>query len=167
MGLAEISHERLKKLLLFDAETGVFVWKANGTGKAKAGTIAGHLHKKSGYTRISVDGVKYGAHRLAWFYAYGVWPSSEVDHKDGQKSNNTIHNLRSTDKTGNQQNIQKARGNSASKLLGVSFHKTTGKWVAQIQANCKKIHIGYFATPEEAYRAYVLKKRELHTTCTL
>lgn len=85
---------RLKKLLDYDPSSGIFHWKfIVFRSKMKVGDVAGGLDEK-GYVRIRIDGIKYRAHRLAWFYVKGVWPSDTIDHKDRVRNNNRILNLR-------------------------------------------------------------------------
>jgi len=55
--------------------------------------MAGSVHS-TGYVRIGVDGGKYTAHCLAWLYTHGVWPSDQIDHINGNRSDNRIANLR-------------------------------------------------------------------------
>lgn len=83
--------ERLRELLDYDPETGVFRWK-EPRRKCRVGEVAGSL-RKDGYVKIQVDGRFYQAHRLAWLCVYGVWPSA-IDHIDGNRANNAIANLR-------------------------------------------------------------------------
>jgi hypothetical protein len=75
--------------------------------------------------------------------------------------------LRQGSYTLNRQNQRKARADSESGVLGVSWHKGSGRWRASIQVNGKSIHIGLFLAAEEAGFAYLAKKRELHEGCTI
>ena len=76
--------ERLRELLSYEPETGVFRWRVS-RGPAVAGSVAGSL-TTYGYIKIKVDGRFYRAHRLAWIYVHGVWPSKDLDHKDENKA---------------------------------------------------------------------------------
>jgi hypothetical protein len=160
-----VTQKRLREVLRYYSQTGVFVWKVRQAHCIYVGDIAGHLHK-SGYIKIRIDSVKYLAHRLAWFFVYGYWPV-EVDHKDTVKHHNWIDNLRDVTRTGNNQNQTKAQSNNKTGLLGVSFDKLTGKYKAQIQVSGKKKHLGSFDTPEEAHEVYLVAKRIYHSTCTI
>lgn len=75
------------------------------------------------------------------------------DHKNGTTLDNRRHNLRPATTTENQQNSRKPVTNTSG-YKGVSFHKASGKWVAQIMVDGKKKHLGLFATPQLAYAAY-------------
>lgn len=123
---------------------------------------------KSGYKRIFIDGKLYLSHRLAFLYMTGEWPGKVVDHLNGDPSDNRFCNLRSTDQKTNLQNKRRAqKTNKSSGLLGVTFHKQTGKFIAAIGSNGKRLHLGYFSDPQEAHQAYLEKKRELHEGNTL
>jgi hypothetical protein len=147
------TQERLKELLSYDPETGVFTRLVGRSGpNARAGDVAG-CNNGQGYVRIYVDGKPYKAHRLAWFYTHGVWPS-EMDHKNGNRSDNRIANLREVTRAENKANSS-AYKNNTSGYVGVSLHKKSGQWIAQIQKDGKKQGLGYFPTPEVARAAYV------------
>jgi len=160
-----ITQERLKELLGYDPLTGIFIWKVSGY-RLKIGRIAGGFHS-TGYWGIMLDGKPYQAHRLAWLYIYGMWPIGVIDHRDHDKANNRIDNLRDVTKSINSQNTIHARKNNSLGMLGASFHKENGKYKAQIQIDGKKKHLGYFNTPIEAHAAYLGAKRELHPGCTI
>jgi len=160
-----ITQELLKELLHYDPETGIFVWKKKISCKVIVGGIAGS--KTNGYLEIGIFGKSYKAHRLAWLYIFGVWPNFDIDHKDSIKHHNWIDNLREVTKSGNQQNQIRAQRSNKTGFLGVSFHKTNGKYRAVITVNNKQKFIGLYETPEDAHAAYVSVKRKLHLTCTI
>jgi hypothetical protein len=88
----KLTHERLLEALAFDPETGVFTHR-KGCGKAKAGAVAGYIDHH-GERRIGVDGTRYAALRLAYFYIHGHWPSGAVIPADEDLDNARIANLR-------------------------------------------------------------------------
>lgn len=155
-----ISHFELRRLLHYDADTGVFTWKLDVNSRARAGQVAGNL-EKSGYVRIRINKVVYSAHRLAWFYHYGTWPKDRIDHKDGNESNNSILNLRVAS---NSQNMRNASAPSSNKsgVRGVYWNKSLEKWHAQIQIHGKKFHIGYFDSISAAKEARALAAIKKH-----
>lgn len=105
----------------------------------------------------------YLAHRLAWLFSNGQWPSQVIDHIDGNPQNNRIANLRDASIQANQENQRRAqRSNRSSGLLGSHFDAQTGRWMAKISVMNKTIHIGRYDTPQEAHTAYVSAKRNLH-----
>lgn len=151
------SQEKIKSQLCFDAATGVFTWLVSPAKAVKAGCIAGTLHP-SGHRYISINGKSYPAHRLAWVYVHGRWPRQHLDHVDGNPDNNAIKNLRTLARTKNLQAARKARSDSTSGFLGVSFRNDNKKWQARIQRYGKSISLGIFNTPEEAHLVYLLYK---------
>jgi HNH endonuclease/AP2 domain len=156
-----ISNERLKELLNYDAETGIFIWIIKRRGNVNIGSVAGGK-KPDGYIHIKLDGKTYKAHRLSWLYVYGKFPEKGLDHINEVKDDNRIVNLRLATDQENMQNISSPRINNKSGYYGVSWNKKTNKWVAQIQINGKKKCLGFFKTIEEAYDVYKNAKRELH-----
>lgn len=83
-----------------------------------------------------------------------------VDHKDGDGLNNQTSNLRIATKSQNGQNI-KARKNKLSKFKGVTKKDYGKKWVAAINKNGKRIHLGCFESELEAAFAYNKKAVEM------
>lgn len=146
----ELTPERLREVLHYDPDTGVFTWRS---GPAQ-GRVAGWLETgpRTGYIRIEIDGRAYMAHRLAYLYVTGEWPS-RLDHIDNDKTNNRFANLRIATASQNAANRRKPRNNSSG-YKGVSFYKKTGKWVAYIRHNYRHKTLGYFDTPEAAHAAY-------------
>lgn len=153
-----LTHVRLQELLHYDPETGVFTWRVDRTGKAKAGTVAGSLNTR-GYVNIYIDGVPHRAHRLAWFYMQGRWPNPGVDHENTVKSDNRWLNLREATQKDNNGNSN-IRKDNKSGFKGVCFHKASGKYTATITLNRKPTHLGCFTSKEEAAAAYATAARE-------
>lgn len=151
----------LMNVLRYDGNTGVIYWLKR-SGKAKAGSVAGTA-KRGGYIQISACGKSRYAHRLAWLFVYGAWPVGHIDHIDGNPSNNRIDNLRDVSAKTNMENQRHAHAsNKSSGLLGVSFDKQTGLWMAKISVgNCTK-NLGRFTDPNMAHSAYVSAKRDYH-----
>ena len=164
MAKANLTAARLRELLHYDAETGVFKRSVRTSRSVHVGDIAGCKHH-SGYIYIRVDSRKYAAHRLAWLYVCGAWPAGDIDHIDGNSMNNRIANLRDVSKATNLQNQRLASRNNASGFLGVS--RKGLRWRARIWVNGELRIIGAFDDPAEAHAAYVEAKRKLHPGCTI
>lgn len=145
-----LTQERLKELLQYDPETGVFT-RLIPTQRTRAGDVVGRS-RADGYVDIKVDGKHYLAHRLAYLYMAGAWPSDEVDHKDLDRANNQWSNLRAATRS---QNMANRAAWGVSGLKGVQFHPKTGKYKAQTKINGKDLYIGLFPTAEGAHAAYV------------
>ena len=147
----DITAEKLRELLHYDQETGIFTWKVGSANQVKAGDVAGCPDGK-GYLLISVHSRLYKAHRLAWLHFHGVWPVDQLDHINRAKGDNRIANLRDVSRKQNMQNASK-RSDNTSGHPGVSWCKRISKWVARIKHNYKQIHLGYFSILEEAISA--------------
>ena len=162
------SAERVRSLLDYDPESGLFTWKVTTTNRVKKGDVAG-FDRGDGYILTSIDGFKCRAHRLVWLYCTGEWPENEIDHIDGNPSNNRIENLREATHGQNIQNIRKAikRDGRASPLMGATWAKKEGRWKAQIRVCGKNKHLGYFDTDTEASKAYLSAKSDLHPFQTI
>lgn len=148
--------ERLKEILSYDPETGVFVWikkPAPRANRIKVGDIAGQ-NDPSGYIRISIDGKQYWAQRLALLYVNGQWPTGEADHMDGNRANNRIDNLRDVPKAMNVANKTRQSKNNTSSALGVYHRNDTGRFSASIMIDRKRHFLGCFETLDEASLAY-------------
>jgi len=148
----------MKSLLDYNPETGVFTWKVSRRW-VKKGTIAGTI-TSSGYRQIMVEGKRYCAHRLAWFFYYNEWPKGHLDHKDRDRANNRISNLRECTPRENGQNSTRSRGSS--KYQGVTWYKKANKWRARIRVNKKLIYLGSFDDELEAANAYTEAKEKYH-----
>lgn len=157
----------LRSLLSYNEESGVFHW-INRVGNIRAGAIAGSKGP-AGYIAICVMKERHGAHRLAWLYVHGVFPDGEIDHINGDKSDNRICNLRDVSHTQNTQNIRVAhRRNKSTGALGVCRSKTKSvRYYSTILVNGKAKCLGSYGTVEEAHSAYLKAKREFHQGCTI
>lgn len=140
--------DRLKQVLNYDPETGVFTWlRAAGKRRDRDGQVAGF--DSNGYVYICVDYRKYPAQRLAWLYMTGEWPSAEVDHKNRKRDDNRWQNLREATHFQNMGN-QSLRATNRSGVIGVSFDAQTQRWRAHISIGGKMRHLGRFDQLSEA-----------------
>ena len=134
--------ERVKELLDYDPETGVFTWRVKRGGAVNAGDIAGTKDGR-GYWQIGIDRTLYLAHRLAWLYTYGEWPKNALDHINRIRTDNRIANLRPATHALNNQNATKRRDNKSG-VTGVWRNEKLSKWQAYIRINGRHIHLGLF-----------------------
>lgn len=147
-----ITYERLVELLIYDPNTGIFTNRVTRGPRALAGNIAGSLDK-NGYSRIKIDSVLYTSSRLAWLYCMQEWPNSLIDHKDGNRNNDTLDNLREATYLENARN-SKRNNNSVSGCKGVVWNEISTKWIAQITLKNGLKRLGSFLTVEEASVVY-------------
>lgn len=152
-----LTQERLKSLLNYEPDTGVFTWLVSRPNRVEVGSEAGSIRRATGYRVIKVGDRTYQASRLAWLYMTGEWPECIVDHRDLNKANNAWGNLRAATYSQNQQNIGVSK-HKAIGLKGVHYKSDAWrlkKWTASIRVGGSRKHLGYFEHPEEAHAAYV------------
>ena len=146
-----ITAERVREVLDYDPETGIFTRKVRLAHRHQVGDVAGQKHTK-GYVLIGVDSELYYAHRLAWLHYYGYWPIDQIDHINRDKADNRISNLRDVTNAENHRN-RSANSNNKSGHLGVYWVKRTGRWEAAITVNWVKIPLGQYDQLEDAIAA--------------
>jgi len=153
MATHSITQERLKSLLTYDPDTGEFRWR-------KTNKVAGTLHA-AGYWRVHIDRKPYLAHRLAWMYVHGAFPTNNIDHINHSRNDNRLKNLRLVTPSENQHN-RKRTTQSSSGFLGVSWFAPKKKWRAYIKANGKRYHLGWFSDVNSAVQARKAAERLYH-----
>ena len=153
----DLTADFVRSILDYDPETGILTWRRkagiNGKGNFKVGDVAGS--RKKGQIMIGVCDQRYCAHRLAWLWMTGKWPS-EIDHVNRDPFDNRWVNLREA--TRSQNNANKP---STSPFKGVSFDKRKNAWRARVKVNRKERWLGYFETAEEAHEAYRRAAQEI------
>lgn len=138
----------------FEYTNGNLVRVKTAAPNAKVGDVVGSLDQSTGYLKATIDKKQYYVHRLIWMYHYGYIDSDVLlDHKDRDKLNNDINNLRIVTKQENGFNTD---------AKGYYFHKEKRKYKAQIMLSGKQIHIGYYDTEGKARRAYKKAKQQHH-----
>ena len=150
----KLTQERLKELLHYDPETGIFTrlkTVSNASG-AKKGNIAGCINTTDGYRYILIDGKRYNASRLAWFYMEGYLPEKDIDHGNRIRHDDRWKNLRHISHQCNMRNCKK-RYTNTSGITGVYWAKKRQKWQAQIGISGKIIYLGIFISKLSAARA--------------
>lgn len=141
--------EELKKVLNYDPESGELRWLEQMGAHVWAGDIAGTL-RKDGYLMIRFRGNGYLSHRVAYALMTGNWPDGEIDHIDRDKLNNKWSNLRLASRSLQNHNKGDYKNNRTG-YKGVNLKE--GKYVARVQIENKRHHLGYFGTAQEAYEA--------------
>ena len=155
-----LTQERLQGLLHYDETTGIFTWRVAISRRVRIGSVAGTV-REDGYIRIVIDGRKHRAHRLAWLYIHGTFPTADLDHIDHCRASNRIGNLRLATRSENNKNMRLSTKNTSG-YKGVSWIKRAGKWQAGACLNGKHYWLGYFPTAEQASGAYQAFARQNH-----
>lgn len=149
----------LKELLSYDPSSGEFTRLVSTSSNAMCGDTAWHL-TSNGYIYIRINGRFFPAHRLAWFYMTGKWPSDEVDHVNGIKNDNRFENLREVTHAQNQWNKGKPKNNNSG-FKGVCWHKQTKSWRAKLGFHGKHYQ-RYFKSKLQALLWLHQMRKKLH-----
>ena len=120
--------------------------------------FVGTLCKDTGYSRLTFQNKSYLSHRLIWYLQKSTWPD-QIDHVNGDRSDNTWTNLREV--SSREQSFNK-KGWSSCGVKGVYWHKSKGKWHTRVRADGKVHQVGYYDSLEEAAKAYQDKAKHLH-----
>ena len=159
----EIDIEILRELLSYDPDSGVLTWKVRDRKWFKtdrnyrwwntrfAGKDIACVDAR-GYILVCIFYKLYKVHRVAYAIYHDIWPSEQIDHINGIRTDNRIINLRNVS---NQENLKNQAINikNTSGTIGVSWSKQSNKWIAQIKVNGKQKHLGYFTNIENAISA--------------
>jgi len=163
-GPSTLNAEFVRRALEYNCETGTFTWKirprsdfATDRGFAIFRTLyegkeAFSFIGENGYRQTRIKGVAVLAHRVAFLIVTGSWPVSQVDHINGDRSDNRWANLRLADQSINSRNMAMQSRNTSGRV-GVRFDHSRQKWVAQGRADKQQFNLGRFDTMQEATAA--------------
>jgi hypothetical protein len=147
--------EEILDYISYEPETGICRWKKRSANSVKVGDVTGSANT-CGHLQIRFRKSSYLLHRVAWYLHYGKDPGDmEIDHRNGNRSDNRISNLRLVTHQQNQHNT---------KALGITYNKRQGKWHAKIKLDGKRIHLGTYDCPLLAGLAYQDAKKKYHPT---
>lgn len=152
-----VTNEKFPEIV-YIRDAGNFVWLKPTSNRVKRGDIVGCKSKNSGYVVTMLNNKPYRLHRLVWLFIHGEEPSDDIDHINGNRSDNRIENLRCAGLTENNRNLSRSTRNKSG-FIGVCFCKKRKLWRATIGVNSKSVHIGYFETLKDA--CYARKQVEL------
>lgn len=130
----------------FCSDKGWKVWNGKNAGNPALITA------KDGYMVGAVFRRNLRAHRVIWCWVHGAWPDGQVDHINGDRSDNRMQNLRVVEHKHNQRNMKLARNNTSG-VTGVRLRPELGKWDARIKVDQKVHLLGLFDCMEDARRA--------------
>jgi len=168
----ELPIDFLHECFSFDPLRGELIWNVRPEGHFKtlkgcrvfnskcSGKPAGSAHNR-GYLAVNIYEVAYLIHRVCWAMYYGQWPDSDLDHINGNKSDNRIENLRAVTRETNSRN-QKLRSNNSTSCMGVT--KDRGAFRVRINVDGKRISVGSYPSLEDAIiaRKEAERKHEYH-----
>jgi len=143
-----LTQKKLKELLHYNPETGLFTRLVHRSSNATIGRIAGCANL-DGYIMIKIGKRLYSAHRLAFLYITGEWPADQMDHVNHIRDDNKWLNLNPVSSSENSRNVS-MRKNNTSGIVGVFWDKSKNRWVAQIRKSRKQVNIGAFKDKFEA-----------------
>lgn len=125
-----------------------------------SGRVAGCSTHWSGYIYVTLKGVQYPAHSIVWYLNTGDW-CEIIDHKDRNRANNNIANLRKADSSENACNSKMSSRNTSG-VRGVSWNKVVGKWKVRVTKAGKDVFGGYYNDLEEAKHVADNLRGKLH-----
>lgn len=149
------TYERARQVVDYNPDTGLFTRKIATRGSA-AGKSMGCINRE-GYVIFMIDYRLYLAHRVAWVWMTGNWPTKHIDHINCKRSDNRWENLREATQSQNMINSKKTSRNTSG-YKGVFFDN--GRWRSVIQFEYRTVYLGSFKTPQEAHAAYCKAARE-------
>ena len=150
-----ISQSRLKEIYHYDGRD--LIWRVNKGQRGRIGNIVGSVSSIDGYRKANIDGNTYYIHRLVWLYVHGEFPVYQIDHINGDRSDNRLENLRDVPQRENLRNMKLSKRNNSG-VIGVDWHKLAKKWTARIRVDGRQINLGLFDDLELA--AFVRKEAE-------
>lgn len=102
-----------------------------------------------GYCKIRIGGKRLQAHRVAWYMYYQEWPTLDIDHINGDKTDNRFLNLREVTRAQNALN-RRRNANNKTGIMGVFLIASKRRWGARIGVNGVNTYLGSFETFEGA-----------------
>lgn len=159
-----ITQDKLKSVLEYSPDTGLFFWKVSKSGHKGIGSNAGNM-AKCGYWVITIDGKEYKRSRLAFLYMEGYFPEHEVDHINRDSLDDRWSNIRHVTHSCNMKNRGLMKDNKSG-IPGVLLYKKDGSWQVTISSNKKRFFCGYFKSFSDAVKArWNAEKKHGFTTC--
>jgi hypothetical protein len=150
---------RMTECLKVDGDKLVWTKPPRNHQKSREG-LAGYL-KPEGYIVVNIGKFCWYAHRIVWLLEKGYWPVGQIDHIDGNRSNNSIDNLREVTAQENSVAKKKVNNKATSKYRGVSFNTRLQKWVCSLTYKSEKHYLGLFDNEYEAALAFNEKAKQI------
>lgn len=144
----------IKSLINYDPETGRMTWAVDfmaGVHTRRAGDTVTMRKDSWGHLHFRALGVVYNAAQTAWeiYHGTAIPDGMLIDHKNCDKTDNRIENLRLATPLQNAQNAS-LRKDSRTGIKGVRFIEKTGRYMARVCNDGKRVFLGTFDTAEAA-----------------
>lgn len=161
MNINRVSLARATELFSYDPDSGVLAWKRRPTPSCTTVQIGKQVGTLSPGKCIEtqIDGVRTKIHHLAWLMYCGIHPDREIDHINGDPTDNRISNLRLATRLQNMANTKKPCTNTSG-VKGVSWDKSRRCWKAAVQVKGRTIHLGRYSDIHEAGAVYERAAKE-------
>lgn len=143
----------IREALEYDEYTGIVVWKVKKANRIKAGAVAGGIHA-DGYLKISFNNKNHMLHRMIWALHYGEWPSEQIDHINGIRTDNRLCNLRLATHSENAKNAGRVSLGVCGRKGVTTCRNKTNPYRARIQVDGQQIDLGCHRTIDAAAEAY-------------
>ena len=142
--------------LRIEQKEGKLIWRRGARFGFEAGTV-----DKTEYKRFKLKGKMYYSHRVMWALHHGEMPAQEIDHINGFRQDNRIHNLRLCSRSENQANQKRSVKNKTGHK-DVSYVEKLGLYRVRVSFNNKRHEFGYYKTLEDAAQAATFARKALH-----
>ncbi|MDM9643887.1 HNH endonuclease signature motif containing protein [Rhizobium sp. S163] len=166
--MAELTFTDVSKLLKYEQETSKLFWLPRAPDLFNVGNRGSKVSAdrwndryageeaftalRHGYFVGHIFRRMYMAHRVIWLLHYGEWPSDQVDHINGVRTDNQLSNLRNVTNAENGRNAKRPHDNTSG-TCGVYWNKQTRRWRAYIGFDGRPKHLGSFKDIEDAIAA--------------
>lgn len=140
-----LTQAKLRQVLHYEPQTGVFTW----TKGLKKGSVAGTVHDERGFLKVSIASKRYLLHRLAFLWMTGAMPRSNVEHIDGNHQNNSWQNLREGERS--QKRAYRPTYREPTAIQGV--YQIGDRFEAMIPVQGIVLNVGAFPTAQAAGEA--------------
>jgi hypothetical protein len=158
----KLTQEQIKEF--FDYKNGKLYWKIKRSIRVSigdlVGTIVAYQEGHKGYYRTRIGNNFYYCHNLVWKLFHNYYPK-KIKFLNGDTLDYSIENIKEYDAS-EMLFANKKRKDNKSGYKGVLFIKRSGKYIAAISKENKRIYLGTYNTPEEANEAYLKAAREMY-----
>jgi hypothetical protein len=162
--MADVDQSYLKARVDYCPDTGAFTWKAHAAMPQSwntrwTGRPAFNCREGKGYLQGTIDRKHFMAHRIAWLWFHGKWPHAQIDHINGDRTDNKISNLREVTNQENALNSSRHIDNTSGET-GVSFDHKSGRWHAYLNLEGKRVFNRTYVLRQEAVQARKAAERQ-------